>query len=88
LKTWLQTVLLLAGVLIVVAGIVLVMVTGLDPVFGPLGLLVIAAGLGVMWRFRGAASNSEHSTVTTGRSFQRPLTAEEKERGQFRGKIR
>ena len=88
MKTWLQTILLLCGLLIVVAGIVLVLVTGFDLVFGALGLVVIAAGLGVMWRFRGAATSPEHSTITSGRSFQRPLTRDEKEREQFRGKIR
>jgi hypothetical protein len=88
-KSGLQTVILLCGVLVVVGGIVLVLVTGFDLVFGALGILIIAAGVGVMWKFRGAAGDSEGRTaITQGRSFQKPLSAEERERDRFKGKIR
>jgi hypothetical protein len=87
MKKWLQTLILLAGVLVVVGGVVLVLVTGFDLLWGSVGLLAIAGGLGLMWAFRAAASSPEHSTITSGRSFQRPLSHEEKSRDQFKGKI-
>jgi hypothetical protein len=89
LKPWLQTIILLGGVLVVVAGAVLVLVTGFDLIYGALGLLVVAAGIGVMWKFRGAVGDSEGRTaITKGRSYQRPLTPEEQERADYKGRIR
>lgn len=75
----LRTAAILLGVLIIVAGVTLMLVTGLDPTMVALGLLIIAGGAYLIWSLsRAADSAAPAETLTGGRSFQKTLPPTEK----------
>ena len=87
LKRWVETVGILAGILIVVAGVTFALVTGLDRVYGPVGLIVAVIG-GLIVRFvRNASPVPEEKALTTGRAVQRPPDPAEKTKPQFKERI-
>jgi hypothetical protein len=77
----LRTVLILFSLLLIVGGVTLAWVTGLDPLYSAVGLLGVILGVYGCLRFN---RNQEHSldphVITEGRSYQKPLSsAEQKE---------
>jgi hypothetical protein len=70
----LKTVAVLLGVLLIVAGIVTALVTGLDPLYGSIGLALAGLGffIALKWRPTGEDPRGD-GTITSGRSVQRPL---------------
>jgi len=69
----LRTVLIVASILLIVAGVACILATGLDPIYSVVGLVVTALGVVGVWRLgRGIETVSE--TATTGRSYQKPMS--------------
>jgi hypothetical protein len=63
---------MLGGVVMIAAGLVLALVTGMDILYGSLGLVIAVAGAGLT--FWGRGSGSDVSVLTRGpeRSTQKP----------------
>jgi hypothetical protein len=67
---------MLLGVLLVVGGIILALVTGLDPIYGSLGALIAAAGGATTWYCqRQSPTPTESSGGMHERSVQKPIDA-------------
>jgi len=64
---------ILLGVLLAVGGIVMALVSGLDPLYGGIGASIATAGIVLAWRMRRANPLPEERTVVSGeRSVQLP----------------
>jgi hypothetical protein len=67
---------MVVGVLLIVAGFVGILVSGLDPIYSGLGLLLAAVGAGAIWKFnQGTEKLIDPSVPTTGRSHQKPVSS-------------
>jgi len=64
---------MLGGVLLIVAGVVVALVTGMDILYGALGLLICAAGVGLILWGRGSSTDSSAPARGPERSTQKPL---------------
>lgn len=82
----LATVGMLMGILMIVCGVLVALLTGLDIIYGSIGLLVAAAG-GALSRFchREAPVQSDNSSGTPERSIQKPVSPSD--RSKFDKKI-
>jgi len=71
----LRTAAILLGVLIIVAGITLMLVTGLEPKMVTVGLFCTAIGAQLIWYLTksNAGTAPAETAVTAGRSYQKPL---------------
>jgi multisubunit Na+/H+ antiporter MnhC subunit len=86
-KVWVETIGILFGVLLIVAGAILALVTGLDLLYSGAALLLIGVGAVLVWRIRVASPYKSEKTLTTGRSVQRPLSDDEQKKGEFKGRM-
>ena len=70
----LRTVLLVASVLLIVAGVVGILATGLDPIYSIIGLVVAAIGVIAVWRLSRGLEVTSETAVNSGRSYQKPVS--------------
>ena len=73
-KPLLSNLAMLGGVLLIVAGVVVALVTGMDILYGALGLMACAAGVGLILWGRGGSPDSGVLTQGPERSTQKPLS--------------
>ena len=71
----LRTAGILFGVLMIVGGITLMLVTGLDPRMVTVGLFCTAMGAQLIWYLtkNNSSDTPADAALTSGRSFQKPL---------------
>ena len=82
-----STLLPLLGLLLVVAGITLSLVTGLDPLYSAVGAVLGALGGFLLWRQHTREVPSDNSALVSGRSFQRPLPPEEQKPSNIKNRM-
>jgi hypothetical protein len=77
---------MLLGVLLIAAGIVVALITGLDVRFLIPSAVAIAAGAGLLWRFGSSIKGPTTDAPTSGpqRSVQKPLNPDD---GQHSSKL-
>ncbi len=84
---WLETLILLFGVLVAAGGIVAILLSGLDPLIGSAGLLAAVLSGALVWHFRRKHPLPEtDKTIVTGRSVQKPPSGSESGE-KFKGRI-
>lgn len=72
-KPLLTNLAMLCGVLLIAAGVVLALVTGMDLIYGALGLLMAAGGVASTLWGRGGSPDSAAPTQGSERSTQKPM---------------
>ena len=72
-KPLLSNLAMLGGVLLIVAGVVVALVTGMDLLYGALGLVLCAAGVGLIFWGRGSSPDPAAPTRGPERSTQKPI---------------
>jgi len=85
---WLETVILLLGILAAATGVVAILLSGLDPIIGSAGLLLSLIAGAIVWHYRRKHPlPHSDSTIVAGRSVQRPPSEDEQSESKFRRKM-